>query len=71
MSDPQDELLTTEDVAELLHTSPGTIHYWRAKPDPKKGPKAIKVGRRLLFRRADVEEWLAKYESDPEAEAAS
>jgi excisionase family DNA binding protein len=67
MGEPS-ELLTTEQVAELLHTSPGTIHYWRAIK-PAKGPKAIKVGRRLLFRRDDVDEWLSRHESDPEAQA--
>jgi excisionase family DNA binding protein len=45
-------------VAKVLHTSPGTIHYWRSVSSDK-APPAIKVGRRLLFRRADVEAWLA------------
>ncbi len=52
------DLLTVEDVARLIHTSPGTIHYWRSVA-PEKAPPAFKVGRRLLFRRADVEAWLA------------
>jgi predicted DNA-binding transcriptional regulator AlpA len=52
------ELLTIDDVAKLIHTSPGTIHYWR-HADPLKVPPALKVGRRLLWRRADVERWLA------------
>jgi predicted DNA-binding transcriptional regulator AlpA len=54
------ELLTIDDVAKLIHTSPGTIHYWRSVPEGRdKCPPAIKVGRRLLWRRADVERWLA------------
>jgi predicted DNA-binding transcriptional regulator AlpA len=52
------ELLTIKDVADLIHSSPGTIHYWR-HASPEKTPPAIKVGPRLLFRRADVEAWLA------------
>jgi predicted DNA-binding transcriptional regulator AlpA len=52
------DLLTVEDVAAMIHSSPGTIHYWRSV-SPEKAPPAIKVGRRLLFRRADLETWLA------------
>jgi predicted DNA-binding transcriptional regulator AlpA len=52
------EFLTIEDVAKLIHTSPATIHYWRST-NSEKSPPAIKVGRRLLWRRADVEAWLA------------
>lgn len=63
-----DESLTTEDVAALCHTSPGTVHYWRTQG---KGPKAYRVGRRLIFRRSDVEEWLERYASDPADRAAS
>jgi excisionase family DNA binding protein len=60
----EDEHLTTEEVAELCHTSPGTVHYWRSMG---KGPKAYKVGRRLIFRRSEVQAWINAHASDPAA----
>jgi excisionase family DNA binding protein len=47
--------LTVEELAELMHTSPGTVHYWRHQG---KAPPALKAGRRLLFRRDDVDAWM-------------
>ena len=47
--------LTTEEVAGVCRTSPATVRYWRCMGT---GPQAFKVGRRVLYRRADVEKWL-------------
>jgi excisionase family DNA binding protein len=49
--------LTTNEVAEILRTPAETIRFWRARG---KGPRATKVGRRLLFAEADVADWLAQ-----------
>lgn len=38
-----------------------TIYAWRAKGE---GPKGYKVGKRVLYKRADVERWL-ETEADP------
>ncbi len=43
--------LTTEEVAELLRTSPETVRYWR---HTGKGPQSFKVGRRVLYAADDV-----------------
>ncbi len=59
---PVEPLITTEELAEMLHTSVGVIHYWRSMG---KGPTAIKVGRKLLFRPSDVEAWFDQYRSEP------
>lgn len=40
---------------------PQTIYRWRTEG---KGPRAIKVGRHLRFRRADVEAWLDSQADD-------
>lgn len=57
-----DELLTLEEVAVIIRHSPRTIYNWRLTGD---APRAIKCGRRLLFRRSDVEAWLeARTEAD-------
>ena len=56
-----DPLLTTEDLARELKSSRRTIEGWRRTPG--KGPKFIKIGTghsaRVLYRRSDVDVWLA------------
>jgi hypothetical protein len=37
--------------------APATLRYWRSVGDC--GPKSFKLGRRVLYRRADVERWIA------------
>ncbi len=51
------ELVETEELARRLHAPIHTVHYWRAKGI---GPKGVRVGRRVLYRWADVESWLDK-----------
>lgn len=51
------EYLTTEEVAELVRAPAETVRYWR---HIGKGPKSFKVGRRVLYRREDVEAWLTE-----------
>jgi excisionase family DNA binding protein len=51
------QYLTTTEVAELCRTSPDTVRYWR---HTGKGPRSFKVGRRLLYQRTDVDQWLAQ-----------
>jgi excisionase family DNA binding protein len=50
------ELLTVADVAALTRLSVGTLRYWRHVGSG--GPPSIKLGRRVLYRRVDVETWL-------------
>ncbi len=52
-----DDYLTTEEVAQLLRTSAGTVRYWR---HVGRGPTSFKVGRRVLYARADVQEFIAR-----------
>ena len=60
------EIVDTEGLAEELHTPVHTVHYWRAQGT---GPKGIKVGKRILYRWADVEAWLdQKAAEDPMAD---
>lgn len=48
--------MTTLDVANLLRTSPESIRYWRFVG---KGPASFKLGRKVLYDRAEVETWIA------------
>jgi excisionase family DNA binding protein len=49
------ELLSPEGLAELLGVSVATCYAWRYKGT---GPRSIKVGKHLRYRRADVDAWL-------------
>jgi DNA-binding transcriptional MerR regulator len=50
------ELLTVSEVAAMTRLSEGTLRYWRYAGSC--GPESIKLGRRVMYRRADVEKWL-------------
>ena len=51
----EDRLLTTEEVAQYLSVPLSTLYQWRLK---KVGPRGIKVGKYIRYRRADIEAWL-------------
>ncbi|MEZ0490785.1 helix-turn-helix transcriptional regulator [Kineococcus sp. TBRC 1896] len=53
-------LLTTADVARIARTGESTVRYWRHLGT---GPRGFKVGRRVLYRPADVEAWLQAQEA--------
>jgi predicted DNA-binding transcriptional regulator AlpA len=59
--------LTATEVAQLTGLSVHTLSYWRQSGQ---GPKTIKAGSRLLYRRDDVETWLADLEGRTEASPA-
>lgn len=54
-------LLTPTDLAEYLGVPLKTLYQWRYRGV---GPPAVRVGRYLRYRRADVEVWLEKQERD-------
>jgi excisionase family DNA binding protein len=47
--------LTTEELADLLRTSPETVRYRR---HVGRGPASFKVGRRVLYAAQDVETFI-------------
>jgi excisionase family DNA binding protein len=49
------ELLSPDDLASLLKVPVKTVYNWRTEG---KGPKGIRVGKYVRFRREDVEAWL-------------
>lgn len=53
------ELLTLDQVAEMLGCTVKTLYDLRCKG---RGPRGFRVGPRLLFRRGEIESWLAKLE---------
>lgn len=62
----KDDLLTTEELAEILHTSWRTLARWRSE---RIGPPYVRAGHRILYRRSDVDEWLEKNKQEPVAAA--
>lgn len=52
-----DHLMTLPEVAEFLRIPESTLRYWR---HVKAGPRSAKLGARIAYRRADVEQWLAE-----------
>jgi excisionase family DNA binding protein len=51
----EERLLSPSDVARLLDVPVATLYAWRYRSS---GPRAVRVGRHLRYRRADVESWL-------------
>jgi DNA-binding transcriptional MerR regulator len=47
-----EDLLTTAEVAEILRAPISTVRYWRHIGG---GPARFRLGRRVLYRRCDVE----------------
>lgn len=52
-----DELLTTAEVAALTRAPQSTVRYWRHMGC---GPASFRIGRRVVYRRRDVEQWLTR-----------
>jgi hypothetical protein len=50
-----EQYLNTEEFARMCRTSASTARYWR---HIGYGPLSFRVGRRVLYRRSDVESWL-------------
>lgn len=59
-SEPDDVLLTIEEVAGILRTPQATLRYWRYLD---KGPYGFKIGRRVFYWRSEVYRWLRGQET--------
>jgi len=51
------EYLTTAEVAEILNMSEAGMRYWRSRNE---GPQHFKIGRRVLYSRSDVDQFIAQ-----------
>ena len=52
----ENDYLDTAEAADLVRRPASTLAYWRHRGE---GPRYAKVGKRVLYRREDVEVWLA------------
>jgi excisionase family DNA binding protein len=55
----KDELLSVDDVAELLKVPVGTLRKWRTSGD---GPPGFRVGKYLRYRLSAVEQFIEAQE---------
>ncbi len=51
----EDDLLPVKELAAEVGVSPATVYEWRTRGE---GPRAIKVGGQLRFRRSEINRWL-------------
>ena len=54
-----DDLLLLEEVAEITRLSTSTLRWLRHQGE---GPPGFKMGRRVMFRRTAVLEWIREHE---------
>lgn len=68
------DLMTTAEVSDYLRTPEATLRYWRARGRDE-GPRAFRLGgKRVMYRRQDVDAWLMgqiNAERDPGDKLAS
>ncbi|MEV5443523.1 helix-turn-helix domain-containing protein [Streptomyces sp. NPDC052644] len=50
-------LITTKELAALIRKTPNAVRIMRHRGE---GPRGTRFGREVLYRRADVEAWLAR-----------
>ena len=55
------ELLTITEVAELVRAPVTTLRYWRHLGT---GPRSFRLGRRVLYRRDDLHDWIAQQRAE-------
>ena len=60
------ENLRPNEAASYLRTSPRTLSRWRQM---RIGPPWVRAGRAVLYRRKDLDEWLAQNRVEPVAAA--
>jgi predicted DNA-binding transcriptional regulator AlpA len=56
----QHELLTLTEAADLIRTPPATLRYWRHLGS---GPRSFRLGRRAVYRRTELLQWIKSQES--------
>jgi excisionase family DNA binding protein len=55
--DFETQLLTVKEVAVLTRFTPRTLSRWRVAG---KGPKFVRLGSAIRYKKADVETWIAQ-----------
>lgn len=53
------DILDTKQVSQMTGLPVGTLRYWRHSDV---GPASFTLGRRVVYRRSEVESWIAEQE---------
>lgn len=59
-----DPLFPAEDTAKELHVTRASLATWRSKG---RGPRYVKIGRAVFYRRSAIDTWLKAQEREPRA----
>lgn len=62
------ELLTEQQTAKMLSLEAVTLRNWRSQ---RRGPAAVKIGRKSFYRRETIMSWIASREGQYRAEPAT
>ena len=62
-----DRLMTAQEVADHLGVPVPTLYQWRYRGD---GPRGLRVGRHLRYRRADVDAYVERQIRESERRTA-
>ncbi len=54
------DILTTKQVEETYGFNQGTLRYWRHCDE---GPASFRLGRHVVYRRAEIEKWISAQEA--------
>jgi Helix-turn-helix domain len=57
-----DPLLDKDEAAHVCHVLPETMTAWRCAG---RGPRYVKIGRRVFYRESALRDWLRVQERDP------
>lgn len=52
------DTMTIEEVSQTYRIPVATLRWWRARGEG--GPTSFKLGRRVMYRRADCDAWFEK-----------
>jgi excisionase family DNA binding protein len=58
-----ERLWTEQQTADYLNVAVGTLRRWRAEGT---GPRALRAGRTVRYRKSDVDEWLEQQSREQE-----
>ena len=63
------DILLLEEVSEMTRLPRATLRFYRHRGDG--GPRSFKLGNRVVYRRADVEQWIEQeYNNDAAGQRA-
>lgn len=64
----RDQLLTIEEAAKYLRTTPSTLRYWQGIG---KGPRSFKLGVRRLYRQSALDQFIADAEAEQQKQVSA